>query len=494
MTATDSAVFRLTLELADLDATGRLARRLARVAVPGDVIALDGDLGAGKTAFARAFIAAAAGAETEVPSPTFTLVQTYETRIGPVWHFDLYRLSAPEEARELGIDEAFTDAVSLLEWPDRLGHLLPAAALRLKLEAGAGEGGRRAILEGRGRWAALLQGAASDSPRNRAIEAFLDTQGWSDAPRRPVSGDASFRHYERLRRNGASVILMDAPPPQEDVRPFIRIDEILCRLGFSAPAILARDVEQGFLLLEDLGDATFTRILAGSGDETALYAAAVDVLVALHRHAPPADLPTYGGELLLEAPELILDWYLPNRDGRPTPAPVRAAFRAAWQQVLPLVGRFPPVLALRDYHADNLMWLPDRDGVRRVGLLDFQDALIGSPAYDLVSLLQDVRREVPAALEEAMIRRYLDATGLDEAMFRETYAVVGAFRNARITGLWPRLWKRDGRPRYLRYRPRTWAMLERDLAHPALAPVRAWFDREMPPATRLTPFPGENST
>lgn len=491
MPENDSAVFRITLELADLGATARLARRLARVAAPGDVIALEGDLGAGKTAFARAFISAATGAETEVPSPTFTLVQTYETRIGPVWHFDLYRLSAPEEAHELGIEEAFSDAISLIEWPARLGPLLPREGLVLRLEAGATEGARRAHLEARGRWATLLQGPAGESPRNHAIEAFLDAHGWGEATRRPVSGDASFRHYERLTMNGRSVVLMDAPPPQEDVRPFIRIDEILCNLGFSAPEILARDVEQGFLLLEDFGDATFTRLLANGGDEEALYAAAVDLLVELHRHAPPQDLPTYGGELLLEAPELILDWYLPARDGVPTPAPVRAAFREAWRQVLPLVERFPPVLALRDYHADNLMWLPDREGVRRVGLLDFQDALRGSPAYDLVSLLQDVRREVPAELEEAMIRRYLDATGLDETMFRETYAVVGAFRNARITGLWPRLWKRDGRPRYLRYRPRTWAMLERDLAHPALAPVRAWFDREMPPATRLEPFPGE---
>lgn len=494
MTGTDSAVFRLHFDLPDLDATARLARRLARVAVPGDVIALEGDLGAGKTAFARAFIAAATGAETEVPSPTFTLVQTYETRIGPVWHFDLYRLSAADEARELGLEEAFTDAVSLIEWPDRLGALLPGEALTLRLEMGDGEGARRATLEARGRWAALLQGPASDSPRNRAIEAFLAAHGWDDAPRRPVSGDASFRHYERLGRDGRSVLLMDAPPPQEDVRPFIRIDEILCRLGFSAPEILARDVAQGFLLLEDFGDATFTRLLAAGGDETALYAAAVDVLVALHRHPAPADLPNYGGELLLEAPELILDWYLPTRDGMATPASVRAAFRDAWAKVLPLVGRFPAVLTLRDYHADNLMWLPERGGVRRVGLLDFQDALTGSPAYDLVSLLQDVRREVPPELEQAMIRRYLDATKLDETMFRETYAVVGAVRNARITGLWPRLWKRDGRPRYLRYRPRTWAMLERDLAHPALQPVRAWFDREMPPATRLAPFPGESLT
>ena len=491
MPGSDSTVFRLSLELADLDATARLARRLARVAAPGDVIALEGDLGAGKTAFARAFISAATGAETEVPSPTFTLVQSYDTRIGPVWHFDLYRLSAPEEARELGIEEAFGEAVSLIEWPARLGALLPDEALTLRLEAGPTERARRATLEGRGRWAALLQGPAGDGPRNQAIEAFLAAHGWGEVPRRPVSGDASFRHYERLAQDGRSVVLMDAPPPQEDVRPFIRIDEILCRLGFSAPEILARDVDQGFLLLEDFGDATFTRLLATGGDETALYAAAVDVLVALHRHAPPADLPIYGGELLLEAPELIVDWYLPTRDGTPTPAAVRAAFRDAWSQVLPLVGRFPPVLTLRDYHADNLMWLPEREGVRRVGLLDFQDALIGSPAYDLVSLLQDVRREVPAELEEAMIRRYLDATGLDEAMFRETYAVVGAFRNARITGLWPRLWKRDGRPRYLRYRPRTWAVLERDLAHPALKPVRAWFDREMPPQTRLKPFPGE---
>jgi len=472
----------ISIDLPDLAATESLARRLAAATRPGDVLALEGDLGAGKTALARAFITAAMGAETEVPSPTFTLVQTYDSGIGPIWHFDLYRIANAEDAFELGIEEAFLDGISLIEWPDRLGGRLPEGALRLRLES-FGERARRATLTAGGRWSAVL--------RDIAIDSFLAEAGWGDAARGPLTGDASFRRYERLRRGGHRAVLMDAPPPQEDVRPFIHIDEHLRGLGLSAPAIMARDEAQGFLLLEDFGDGTFTRLVAAGRDREPLYAAAVDVLVALRRHPPPAGLPAYDGDTLLEAPDLVVDWYLPAMRGEPADAPTRAAYRAAWAEVLPLAWPFPPVLALRDYFADNLMWLPDRLGVARVGLLDFQDALAGPPAYDLVSLLQDARHEIPPALEEAMIARYLTATGLDERTFRTAYAVIGAFRNARITGLWPRLWKRDGKARYLAFRPRTWAVLERDLAHPALAPVRAWFDREIPPATRLMPFPGE---
>lgn len=470
------------LDLPDLAATEALARRLARLAGPGDVIALEGDLGAGKTAFARAFISAAMGTDTEVPSPTFTLVQTYEAPIGAVWHFDLYRIASAEDAFELGIEEAFVDGICLVEWPDRLGARLPAEALRLKLEVTAGEA-RRATLAAPAHWAGRL--------RDEAIGAFVAKAGWGDAARGPLTGDASFRRYERLRRPGETAVLMDAPPPQEDVRPFVRIDEHLRGLGLSAPAILARDEEQGFLLLEDFGDGTFTRLVAAGQDREPLYAAAVDTLVDLHRHPPPAGLPRYDGDTLLEAPDLVVDWYLPAMRGEPTDAATRASFRAAWAEVLPLAWPFPAVLALRDYFADNLMWLPGREGIARVGLLDFQDALAGPPAYDLVSLIQDARHDIPEPLEQAMIRRYLAATGLDEATFRAAYAVIGAFRNARITGLWPRLWKRDGKTRYLAFRPRTWAVLERNLAHPALATVRAWFDREIPPHTRLQPFPGE---
>lgn len=470
------------LDLPDLAATEGLARRLAALARPGDVIALEGDLGAGKTAFARAFVSAALGGETEVPSPTFTLVQTYDTPIGQIWHFDLYRLSQAEDAYELGIEEAFADGISLIEWPDRLAGRLPAQALRLTLEVTAGEA-RRATLVAPAHWTTRL--------RAEALGRFVGDAGWGDAARGPLTGDASFRRYERLRRPDETAVLMDAPPPQEDVRPFVAIDEHLRGLGLSAPRIMARDETQGFLLLEDFGDGTFTRLVAAGHDREPLYAAAVDVLVELHRHAPPPGLPRYDGGTLLEAPDLVVDWYLPAMRGEPTDAATRAAFRAAWAEVLPLAWPFPPVLALRDYFADNLMWLPERQGVARVGLLDFQDALAGPPAYDLVSLVQDARHEIPEALEQAMIRRYLDATGLDERTFRTAYAVIGAFRNARITGLWPRLWKRDGKTRYLAFRTRTWQVLERDLAHPALEPVRAWFDREIPPRTRLLPFPGE---
>jgi aminoglycoside/choline kinase family phosphotransferase len=241
--------------------------------------------------------------------------------------------------------------------------------------------------------------------RAAVIAAFLAKAGWRGAERRPLAGDASFRRYERLARDGERAVLMDAPPLREDVRPFLAVGALLQRLGLSAPAILARDEASGLLLLEDLGDATYTRLLAGDTDEAALYALAVDVLIHLHRRFDPltAMLPPYDETRLLTEAALLVDWFLPAASSRPLPAGSRADYLAAWRTVLPLAAGAAPTLVLRDYHVDNLLLLQERAGVAACGLLDFQDAVVGPASYDLVSLLEDARRDVASGLAAAMI-------------------------------------------------------------------------------------------
>jgi aminoglycoside/choline kinase family phosphotransferase len=326
------------------------------------------------------------------------------------------------------------------------------------------------------------------SDRDARIAAFLKSAGWGDAKRAKLAGDASFRRYERLAGGPKPAVLMDAPPPKEDVRPFLAVARRLKALGFSAPEIYAEDVAAGLLLLEDLGDDTFTRVLAAEpGRETTLYTLATDALIALHRAFKVAagDPPRFDDARAIAEAERLLDWTWPATYGREAPAAVRADFRAAWAKVLPAWRGVPDSLILYDFHVDNLMWLKGRKGAAACGLLDFQDALVGPAGFDLMSLLQDVRRHVPDALAEAMIRRYLDALpGLDRDAFRASYAVGGAQRNIRILGTFIRLWKRDSKPGYLRWLPRTWAVVEADLAHPALAPLKAWFEEHFPAARR----------
>lgn len=322
--------------------------------------------------------------------------------------------------------------------------------------------------------------------RARLIERFLERAGWAEARRAPLAGDASFRRYARLEGAKGRAVLMDAPPPEEDVRPFLAIARHLVSLGYSAPRILAADEAAGLLLLEDLGDALYTRLLAkGAADEERLYAAAVDLLADLHRHPAPPGLRPYDAALLQQEADLLVDWYLPQKRGRPSADPLRREYRALWRSLYPLAAEATPVLVLRDYHADNLIWLPARAGLARVGLLDFQDAVAGARAYDLVSLLEDVRRDVPPALAERAIARYLSAfPELDEPSFRTAYAVLGAQRNCKILGIFARLCVRDRKPQYLDYLPRVWRLLEHALGHPALKALKDWLEREIPERTR----------
>ena len=316
---------------------------------------------------------------------------------------------------------------------------------------------------------------------------FLAAHGWAGARIEPLAGDASFRRYFRVVGEGRSAVLMDAPPPHEDPRPFVAVAEWLCSVGLSAPEILGRDLDQGLLLLDDFGDARLRETLdADPARERDLYQLATDLLVHLHGHPPMAGLPIHGLDQWLEELMLFPDWYCAALDLNVD----TEAYRRAWSEVLePVAGDgLGPVTVLRDYHAENVMLVRDRAGVAHFGLLDFQDALTGHPAYDLASVLEDARRDVPPAIEREMIDRYIAATGHGDT-FERAYWALAAQRNTRILGVFTRLWKRDGKPHYTTFQPRMWGLLERDLAQSGLAPVRAWFDRNVAPEHRAAPWP-----
>jgi aminoglycoside/choline kinase family phosphotransferase len=335
--------------------------------------------------------------------------------------------------------------------------------------------------------------------RAAARRAFAAASGWGDAQESLLAGDASFRTYYRLRRGAQSAVVMDAPPPQEDVRPFVRLARHLRGLGLSAPEILAVDEAGGFLLEEDLGDSTYARWLNGPrwGDrrddheELAMYALATDALIHLAAQGEHAVLPglaSYSGAALIDAAMLLPEWYLPQVAGRPASAAELESYRAAWRESLRALPPSPTTLVLRDYHQDNLLWLRERQGVQACGLLDFQDATVGHPAYDLMSLLEDARRDIRDELRTAMIQRYLDGAGIDDKnSFMTAFAILGAQRHARVVGLFVRLLRRDGKPTYLPHLPRVWRLLERSLAHEAMAPLRRWIDAHIPRDRRGIP-------
>jgi aminoglycoside/choline kinase family phosphotransferase len=328
------------------------------------------------------------------------------------------------------------------------------------------------------------------SDRGAAIVSFLARAGWGAAERHPLPGDASFRRYERLRMGGTRAMLMDAPPPKENVRPFLAVARWLHARGFSAPDILAADEELGLLVIEDLGDATYTRELARGVDEGVLYAQATDALIALHRQADAAaaPVPPYDDARLLAEAALLLDWFLPAMNGAAVSPAARAAYDEAWRRAFAIARAVPEALVLRDYHADNLMVVAGRTGIAACGLLDFQDAVVGPVSYDLVSLLEDARRDVSPGVIAAMRARYLATfPRLDPAALDASYFILGAQRNAKIIGIFTRLDRRDGKPRYLAHIPRVWSLLEGDLRHPALAHVRSWFDAHVPAALRRSP-------
>jgi tRNA threonylcarbamoyl adenosine modification protein YjeE len=498
---------RVTRTLPDEGATAALGRELSLFLRAGDCICLYGELGTGKTALARALINSLApeGEAVEVPSPTFTLIQTYESTRIPVAHFDFYRLHDPLEAVETGFDDLRQSHLTLVEWPERLGGGLPPDRLDIRLDISGP--GRLAHLRGHGHWEARLE-------RFEAAKRFLDSGQAAGWRRLHLNGDASIRRYERLLGpDGRTFVLMDMParpdgPPvragrsysaiahlAEDCRAVVAINGAVNAAGFSAPEIYSADMARGFLLIEDFGDMLFGHMMAHNEDMSEPLLVAVLSLAEIAGREWPRrvllpdgtayELASYDDQALEIEVSLLIDWFWPLVRKAPAPDPVRTSFEAAWRGVFALTRADRPVWVLRDYHSPNLMWLPEREGIRRVGLIDTQDCVLGHPAYDLAALLQDARVDIPRDVATELFDYYCTMREAEDATFERdafaaAYAVLGAQRASKILGIFARLSRRDGKHGYLRHLERVSNTLEANLAHPALAPVRGWFDRHLP--------------
>jgi hypothetical protein len=333
--------------------------------------------------------------------------------------------------------------------------------------------------------------------RNLLKQKFLVEHKLEKAELISLPADASYRTYDRLKLADKSYILMDAPPPQENVKPFIKVANYLSQNGISSPKIFADDVKNGFLLLEDFGDDSYIKLLQANEEEfpeKLLYENAIDLLLYLHKlPVPDGILPYYDDELLLNEVNQLTEWYVPILNGEPINKKLQEEFEIIWRHLLQYTRFLSETVVLRDYHVNNLMWLDNRSGIKRVGVLDFQDAVIGSPVYDMVSLLEDVRRDVSDELAQNMITRYL-TTRADEITrkdFLASYAILGAQRNLKIIGMCARKAVKDKNSTYLNWLPRIWRYLEKDLKHPLLLPLKAWLDKVISPQVRkpaITPY------
>jgi tRNA threonylcarbamoyl adenosine modification protein YjeE len=493
-------------ELPNEAATQGLAREVAALLGADDLVTLSGELGAGKTTFARALIRRLTGdPELEAPSPTFTLMQIYETEAFPIVHADLYRVKDPSELAELGWDEAAEGALVLVEWAERAGSALTGDRLDIALftDARRGPDYRRAEITGHGAMAARLLS-------KRGAQSVLERSGWDEAGREHLQGDASSRAYELLTHaDGEQAILMISPPRPdgppvragrpysaiarlaENIRPFVAVDEALRAENLSAPEIYAADLQTGFAVLEYFGTEG---VVGPEGPIPERYAQAAALLAQLHARDLPENLPIDGGtyqippydiDALLIEVDLLPEWYAPHLGGRQIASGARAQYENVWRALLAPLLAEPRTWTLRDFHSPNLLWLPEREGVRRIGLLDFQDCVLGPPAYDVVSLLQDARVDVPDDLELKLLGHYARARiqaqpEFDMAAFAGAYALMGAQRASKILGIFARLDRRDGKPQYLAHIPRVKNYLRKNLGHPALADLRNWFDSAMP--------------
>ena len=475
------------------EATIRLGADLARVAKIGDLILLDGDLGAGKSTLARAFLRGLYDhPHLEVPSPTYTLVQHYEGLVSAL-HADLYRTKSASESDELGFSEALETGIVLVEWPERAPHLFDEATLIVRL-TGIGEK-RRAVVSAR-------RDAAKRFERTFKIRNFLALHGQANATREMLSGDASTRSYETIHdREIAPLILMNAPktpdgPPirdglpysriahlAENVTPFVAIDLALRSAGFCAPQIVGHDLDQGLLLIEDLGRDT---ILDDQGIPIAERCQAAGALLAdFHQVNWPKNIPVgigashtvpeYSRRALLIETELFTDWYWPELRGKRTPESAKTEWREAWNTVLDSLASAEQSLVLRDYHSPNIIWRSHNTGNDRIGLIDFQDAVFGPSAYDVASLARDARVDISPQLEasivEAYVARRIELGSFDRGAFDAAFAIMAAQRNAKILGIFHRLNRRDGKPAYLKHLPRIEAYFGRSLNDAAMAPV-----------------------
>jgi len=486
----------IILDLPDEAATLQLGEDLALALRQGDVVALHGDLGMGKSTLARALIRAIAeDDELEVPSPTFTLVQRYPLRL-PVQHFDLYRLSNPEELEELGLAEALSEGVALVEWPDRAPEYFDSVTHVKLFEVGEG---RRVEIS-------APESALSRIAHTLEVRKFLDRSGYAGAKRRFMLGDASIRAYETIRTAaGERLILMDAPARSNEpilrdgltysdiaklaqsVVAFVGIAQALRDNGFCAPQILAMDLDAGLLVIEHLGDGAF--LMPDGSVNPTRYQEAGRLLAAMHEREWPRSItvaegveyvvPIYDQAAFEIECALLLDWYIPFTEDRVATDEERQEFNQLWEPLITRLLECEQSLALRDYHSPNIIWREERDGLDRLGVIDVQDAAFGPAAFDVASLAMDARVDVSPEVERAIVDAYCAArTGaFDRAAFEEAYAITAAQRNTKILGIFVRLAKRDGKPGYLKHLPRIQDYLRRALAHPSLSDLRAFYER-----------------
>lgn len=508
MNSPSEYAFRLDGEAA----TNALAQRISLWARPGLLIALHGDVGAGKSTFARAFIRALfkPGFDSDVPSPTFSLIQTYdETRIS-VFHADLYRVKSDDEISEFGLEDLLQTSCGLIEWPERLPAPLTEDMLHVRL---SGTGNSRSVkVRPEGRWVPALA-------RDEAIMAFLMSHGADPATRQFFEGDASSRRYETVMHKGQRVILMDMPqrpdgPPVKHGKPYsqiahlaegitavVAINNYLVKLGYSAPKTLAFDLGAGLALIEPLGDRVYGRMMLAGEDMRVPLCEAAGLLADMAlREWPPRpearpgvahELKPYDEDALLIEVDLLPSWFYRHIHGRHAPQSLNESFEQVWRKIIPLVATAKPQWVLRDFHSPNLLWMPERDGSRRVGLIDTQDAVLGHPGYDLVSMAQDARVDVSPELEKLVVDHYCALRhrqgAFDEAAFRAAYAVLGAQRATKILGIFARLNMRDGKPAYLKHMPRVSRYLARNVEHPQLKPLKDWYLQNIPEALMVKP-------
>ncbi|MCH1568177.1 MAG: tRNA (adenosine(37)-N6)-threonylcarbamoyltransferase complex ATPase subunit type 1 TsaE [Alphaproteobacteria bacterium] len=498
---------RFQFDSPDEAASARLAGWLAVLIDTPKLIFLNGDLGAGKTAFARGFIRARCGQATDVPSPTFALIQPYQNDTAhlPILHADLYRLADPQEIDELGLSDALADHICLVEWPQNGHGVLPEADIKVSLTPQ--DTGREIIIEAE---AALCKSLEKAAARDAELEAFLAATDWHDAVRAPLAGDASTRRYERIYRKTENqqdsqdnAVLMDWPampdgPPIYDGQPYSRVAHLaeamprftdmvtwLRAAGLAAPALFAHDQARGFALLEDFGDRNPAN--DATLDRAVFYYEAVENLLHLHSQPAPDFLPPYNGAVQAVETSLFVDWYLPWR-GIAIDDAAKRDWQAVWRKLGDALMSDDKVAVLRDYHSVNLLWRDHAQARHRIGLIDVQDALSGSPAYDLASLIFDARIDVPADFRENMLAHYMRRFGDDAARadkFRAALSLCTVQRNLKIAGIFVRLAERDGKPAYLKHMPRIIGYLTQALEAPALKPVADWLNAHAPSALGL---------